>query len=197
MNPYENCPIFENEIYLLRLLENADADDLLAVYSDQKAQRLFNADNCTGDFKIDSLECMQRMVSYWLRSYQIQDFIRWTIYDKTIQKAVGTIELFLRRANDYYNDCALLRLDLHSDYENEDVISKIILLILMPIFAMFPCKMIATKIIPEGRARKNAFEAMGFSASKETLIGGHSGVPYTDYFVLRKNQIHQNGIPKG
>ena len=37
MNPYENCPIYENENYLLRLVELSDAPDLLLVYSDEKA----------------------------------------------------------------------------------------------------------------------------------------------------------------
>ncbi len=29
MNPYKNCPVYENENYLLRLVEVSDAQDLL------------------------------------------------------------------------------------------------------------------------------------------------------------------------
>ena len=49
-NPYEKCPVFENEKYLLRYIEAGDAPDLLLVYSDEKAWPIFNSDNCTGDF---------------------------------------------------------------------------------------------------------------------------------------------------
>lgn len=37
MNPYEKCPVFENESYLLRLVTAEDAADLLKVYSDERA----------------------------------------------------------------------------------------------------------------------------------------------------------------
>ena len=33
VNPYEKCPVYENENYLLRLVETSDALDLLLVYS--------------------------------------------------------------------------------------------------------------------------------------------------------------------
>ena len=37
LNPYENCPVFENENFCLRLIDTADAQDLFLVYSDEKA----------------------------------------------------------------------------------------------------------------------------------------------------------------
>ncbi len=59
-NPYEKCPSFENEQYLLRLVEASDAPDLLSVYSDEKAVPLFNSDNCHGDdFHYTTLQRMQ------------------------------------------------------------------------------------------------------------------------------------------
>lgn len=45
-NVYEKCPVYENEEYLLRLIECDDWKDLLKVYSDTKAVPLFNSDNC-------------------------------------------------------------------------------------------------------------------------------------------------------
>ena len=44
VNPYEKCPVYENENYLLRLVETSDAPDLLLVYSDEKAVPFFNSD---------------------------------------------------------------------------------------------------------------------------------------------------------
>ena len=49
VSPYDKCPILENENYMLRLVEAADAPDLLRVYSDDKAVPFFNGDNCNGD----------------------------------------------------------------------------------------------------------------------------------------------------
>ncbi len=49
VNPYEKCPVYESEKYLLRLVEASDAPDLLSVYSDEKAVPFFNSDNCHGD----------------------------------------------------------------------------------------------------------------------------------------------------
>ena len=36
-NVFVKCPVIENERYLLRLVEESDAKDLLKVYSDKKA----------------------------------------------------------------------------------------------------------------------------------------------------------------
>ena len=42
---YIECPAFEDDNYLLRLVEIEDAKDLLKVYSDEKAVPYFNSDN--------------------------------------------------------------------------------------------------------------------------------------------------------
>ena len=186
MNPYEKCPVFENEKYLLRLTDKADAEDLLLVYSDQKAVPLFNCDNCFGDFHMTSLEQVQNCIMFWQEEYQRKSFVRWTIFDKNASKAVGTIELFNRQADDYFNNFGLLRLYLRSDYEKAEIIKEILLLILQPIFEMFDCEMIATKIKPIANERIKAAQELNLVRSEEKLIGGHSGKVYTDYYVLKK-----------
>lgn len=187
INPYEKCPVYENENYLLRMVDASDASDLLLVYSDPKAVPYFNSDNCGGDdFYYTSLERMQRAVEYWLWEYRREGFVRWTISDKNISRAVGTIELFNRRSDDYFNDCGLLRLDLRSDYEREENIFEILSLIIPSVFELFECRIIATKIPPFASERKSAAERLGFAASGEKLIGGHDKKIYTDYFVLQR-----------
>ncbi len=47
---YEQIPVIESEKFLLREIEDADAEDLLKVYSDKDAVPLFNSDNCENDF---------------------------------------------------------------------------------------------------------------------------------------------------
>ena len=49
MNIYENCPVLENEKFIIRLFMNEDCDDLLEVYSDKNALPFFNSDNSDGD----------------------------------------------------------------------------------------------------------------------------------------------------
>lgn len=187
MNPYEKCPVYENETYCLRLVEIADASDLLSVYSDERAVPFFNSDNCNGDdFHYTSLKRMQRAIEFWLWAYGDQGFVRFSIIDKRIHHAIGTIELFNRQAKDYFNNCGLLRLDLRSDYERTEHIFEILSLIVPPAFELFDCEMIATKIPSFADERKAAAKQIGFSKSEEKLLGGDDRIIYTDYYVLFK-----------
>lgn len=198
VSPYEKCPSFENENYLLRLVEASDAPDLLLVYSDEKAVPYFNSDNCNGDdFHYPTLERMQSAIEFWLWAYKDKGFVRWVIVDKKAQQAIGTIELFNRGGQDhgsdsqstpkdYFNNCGLLRLDLRSDYERTESIREIMSLIVPSTFELFSCQMIATKIPSFADRRKAAAEQLGFALSEEKLIGGDDNRVYTDYFVLLK-----------
>lgn len=188
-NPYEKCPVWENENYLLRLIKAEDATDLLAVYSDEKAVPFFNGDNCNGDdFHYTTPERMQGAVAFWEEAYTEKWFVRWTIIDRRIAKAVGTIELFRRNAPDYFNDCGLLRLDLRSDYERTEAIADILSLIVPPAFELFECRMVATKVWQYACARKAAVEKLGFALSEEMLVGGEDGRTYGDYYVLHREK---------
>ena len=115
---YEQIPVMESEKFLLREIEDdGDAEDLLKVYSDKDAVPLFNSDNCVNGFYYTSIEKMKDTIAFWKREYQSRYYVRWAIIDKNANCAIGTIELFNRRAKDYFNNCGLLRLDLRSDYE--------------------------------------------------------------------------------
>ena len=184
MIPYEKCPSYEGENYLVRKLEVRDTSDLLNVYSDEKAVPLFNSDNCNGDdFHYTSLERMQQAVEFWLWSYTNKYFVRFSIIDKRIQKVIGTIELFHRDSKDYFNRCGLLRLDLKSDYEKEKPISEILSLIVPPAYDLFDCDMVATKIPTFAGERKAAAVQNGFFATDKALVGGDDGKIYTNYDV--------------
>lgn len=248
MNPYETCPVFENENYLLRLIEPADTQDLLLVYSDEKAVPFFNGDNCNGDdFHYTTLERMQSAVDFWCQAHREGWFVRWVILDKhgrrsdttsgsmdseahredsttdsmdsearredsttdsvdseaqredtttnsvdsetrsTGNTAIGTIELFNREAEDYFTSCALLRLDLRSDYERADSIYEILSLIVPQTYEMFGSRMAATKVPPFAAERKAAVEKLGFTLSEEVLTGSDDGKEYKDYYVLSKS----------
>lgn len=186
MNVYKNCPIYENEEYLLRLVRKEDAPDLLRVYSDTEAVPFFNSDNCGGDdFYYTTPARMEQAAAYWLFEYEREGFVRWTIVSKAADEAIGTIELFHREAEDFFTNCGLLRLDIRSDYEISGEIIKILELIVEPAYTLFHCDKIATKAVPSAAERIQALKSLGFYASDEKL-NGHDGTEYDSYFVRNK-----------
>ncbi|BCN30809.1 hypothetical protein bsdtb5_21040 [Anaeromicropila herbilytica] len=183
---YEQCPILEDKGYLLRLVEIEDAKDLLKVYSDEKAVSYFNSDNCNDNFYYQTLDRIQEAIQFWIWSYQCKAFVRWSIIDKSTNEAIGTIELFHRDSKDYFNACALLRLDLRSDYENDNCIESIVSILLSNTYDLFHCNWIATKAAPFAKERIQALELMGFHPSEEKVIG-HDGTEYGDYWVCTRD----------
>lgn len=114
--------------------------------------------------------------------YQNRYYVRWAIVDKNVNCAIGTIELFNRKAKDYFNNCGLLRLDLRSGYEKQDTIEDILGIIIPETRDMFACEMIATKAVSIAQERIQALEHMGFCLSEEALIG-HDETKYNSYYV--------------
>ena len=183
---YTECPSFENDRFLIRPLSMDDCTDLLKVYSDPAAVPFFNSDNCNGDdFYYTTEERMRQAIDYWLWEYGRRGFVRWSIEDKCSGKVIGTIELFRRKAADFFTDCGLLRLDLRSDYETSDAIEGILKRIVPETFVWFGCSMIATKAVPAAAERRRALASTGFVPSAEKVIG-HDGTEYGDYWIYTK-----------
>jgi len=61
---YEQIPVMEGDNFLLREIEDADAEDLLKVYSDKDAVLLFNSDNCVNGFYYASIEEMKDTIAF-------------------------------------------------------------------------------------------------------------------------------------
>ena len=182
---YQKCPILENADFLLRLVQEDDAKDLIEVYGDKKALPYFNSDNCDGDnFYYPTQERMHEAIKFWLWSYSNQAFVRFSIIDKKDNKAIGTIELFNRKSTDYFNNCGLLRLDVRADLENQNSLYDIMSIIIEPTYQLFDCSMIATKAPIYAIDRKVAIEKIGFQKTKERLIGNYD--TYGDYWIIKK-----------
>lgn len=180
---YEQIPVMESDKFLLReLIEDTDAEDLLKVYSDKVAVPLFNSDNCVNNFYYFSIKEMKDTIAFWKKEYQNRYYVRWGIIDKNSNRAIVSVEMFNREANDYFNNCGLLRLDLRSDYEKQEDIEDILAIIISKTKEMFACDIIATKAIPIAKERIKALEYMGFCLSEEFLIG-HDGTKYDSYYV--------------
>ena len=184
---YESCPMFENDRFLLRFVKADDADDLLEVYSDKNALPFFNRDNCDGDnFYYPTKERMDNAIVFWLRSYETKWFVRWTIIDKSISKAIGTIELFHRTADDDYNGVGVLRLDVSSGCEKSDILFDLFGLIIPPSYGLFDCGEIITKIPVYAVERLAAAQRYGFEKSDRLLIGTNDHYAYNGYWTIKR-----------
>lgn len=179
---YEQIPVMESDKFLLRKIDDTDAEDLLKVYSDTVSVPIFNSDNCVDNFYYESIEEIKNTIAYWKGEYQRRYYVRWAIVDRRRKCAIGTVEMFNRKAKDYFNNCGLLRLDLRSDYEKQDIIENILDIIIREAKEMFECEMIATKAISIAKERIRALESLGFCLSEEALIGP-DGTKYDSYYV--------------
>lgn len=184
---YKNCPVLENERYLLRFVKEEDTDDLLEVYSDKNALPFFNSDNCGGDnFYYPTRERMLEAVRYWISSYEKGWFVRFTIIDKAAAKAIGTVELFLRESDDAFDGDGVLRLDVRNDREREDILLDILSLAVPPAFDMFGCGEIITKAPIYAVERIAALAKFGFEKSEHLMTGTHDRLPYNGYWTVKR-----------
>ena len=185
-DPYVKFPVLGNERFLLRKVEDSDVKDLLNVYSDKKAVKYFNSDNCNGDdFHYTTIKRMKEAIRFWNYSYENGFFVRWAIVDKANGIVVGTLEQFHRDSNDYFNNCSLLRLDLKSEYEKKNIIVNILKLVIPSSFNLFNCERIITKSFDDDVERENALYELGFKNPNKHLIG-HNGESYYNYYELFK-----------
>lgn len=184
MNIYEKCPEFESERFLIRLLRDKDCDDLLKVYSDKKALPFFNSDNCDGDnFYYATKERMAEAIGFWHMSYENGWFVRLSIVDKAVVSVIGTVELCLRVSEDQFNNMGILRVDVRSDYEQEDVLRDIFSLITPKLEEVLGCKGVLTKAPIYAVERIKAIQKAGFTKSENLLIG-KTGYAYDGYWTM-------------
>lgn len=140
--------------------------------------------------KIRNFYCATRedaanTIKYWLIEYhENRRFVWFSIVDKKAQKIIGTIEMFKRKAKDFYDGYGLLRLDVRSDCEKSEVIYGILSLITEPFYQWFDCSSIATKAPLYAIERIEALKKSGFTKSQEPLIGHIKNIAYYDYWVI-------------
>lgn len=185
MDIYETCPILESKKFLVRLFERKDSDDLLKVYSDKNALPFFNSDNCDGDnFYYATKERMEETLDFWKLSYEKGWFVRLSIVDKEISSVIGTMELCLRVSEDEFNNMGILRVDVRSDYEKEEVLFDLISLITPHLPEMLGCNGVLTKAPIYAVERIKAIQQAGFTKSEHFLIG-KNGYAYDGYWTIK------------
>lgn len=185
MNIYETCPVLENENFLVRLFKDEDCDDLLKVYSDKNALPFFNSDNCDGDnFYYSTKERMAEAIGFWHMSYENGWFVRLSIVDKISSSVIGTVELCVRVSEDAFNNMGILRVDVRSDYEEENVLYSIFSLVVPELEKMLGCNGVLTKAPIYAVERIKAIQKVGFLKSEHLLIG-KTGYAYDGYWTIK------------
>lgn len=185
MNIYESCPVLESEKFIIRLFKKEDCDDLLKVYSDRNALPFFNSDNCDGDnFYYATKERMEEALGFWKLSYENGWFVRLSIAEKETSCVIGTVELCLRVSEDAFNNMGILRVDVRSDYEREDVLYDIVAALTPHLSEMLGCDGVLTKAPIYAVERIKAIQKAGFTKSEHLLIG-KTGYAYDGYWTMK------------
>jgi len=157
-DPYQKCPVYESESFLLRLLSTDDAKDLFECYNGD----MITSDNNTEKvFHFSTIEKARECIKSWLREYERRYYTRFAILDKQMGQVVGTIEIFDYGEKEIGH--SVLRIDILSQYENEKHLSEI-LRIADQFFNDFRCSTIVTKAMPEATKRINALMRNGYDS---------------------------------
>ena len=184
MNIYENCPTLENDKIIIRLFNDNDCNDLFKVYSDKNALLFFNSDNCDGDnFYYSTKDKMEDAIKFWHMAYENGWFVRLSIIEKESSNVIGTVELCLRVSEDTFNNKGILRVDVKSDYENEEILYSIFSLITPKLKEMLGCNGVITKAPIYAIERIEAIKKVGYIKSKDLLIG-KNGFKYDGYWMV-------------
>ena len=185
MNIYQNCPVLESDRFIVRLFEQEDCGDLLSVYIDKNALPFFNSDNCDGDnFYYATREKMEEVLGFWKYSYENGWFVRLSIVDKEVSGVIGTVEVCLRVSEDAFNNMGVLRVDVRSDYEQEDILFELFSLVTPRLSELLGCDGVLTKAPIYAVERLKAIERAGFAKS-EHLLEGKNGYAYDGYWTIK------------
>ena len=174
MNPYTQCPVFETQNFFLRLVSEADAEDLLVCYSDPKAQKFFNIDGFPHNCNFNTAREMLKCIKFWLMEYSHEAYVRFAIVDKAIGKAIGTIEMFGGKTG-------ILRLDIASKYENKSHLAEILDMCVKNFYELFKVNCIATKAASQAATRIEVLSEAGFKP------GDFNGIE--DYYLRQAKPI--------
>jgi hypothetical protein len=158
-DPYDICPTYESQSFCIRLISIDDAEDLVKCYSNPKSQRFFNYDPLGNDdyFVGFTLKQMRDLIWGWLnKDYKTRFFVRFSIIDKLLDKAVGTIEMYPQGRR------GILRIDILPEYERQINIGEL-LYISDNFFYDFICNIIVSKAIPEASERTKALIENGYT----------------------------------
>lgn len=176
---YESCPVYETSSFMLRLVKEEDAEDLLCCYSDLQAVAKMNRDFCTSDFYYTTVEQMAACIRFWLEEYRNHVYIRFAVVGKEESRAIGTVEIF-------GGENGVLRIDMAAAYDTETYIEELLRLAVLEFIGDFRIGSLKIKAVntPE---RIPLLRKYGFVPSETFRPGlGYYERPVVRYFAPEK-----------
>lgn len=164
MNPYVHCPTYETESFILRLVSENDAENLLQCYADKEAVARMNADACTNGFYYTTVAEMKDAIAFWLSEYAQQRYVRFAVVDKSCRKVIGTVEIF---GGAY----GVLRIDLCSAYETTAYFGEILTCAVHHFYSDFNVQTMCIKVLPECIMRTDIIKHFGFVPTQDFRPG--------------------------
>jgi hypothetical protein len=129
-DPFVSCPVYETDNLLFSKVREQHAEELFKCYSDPVTVSHMNNDNCGGDWDVSSIEIVRRGIRGWESEYDAKFYIRWSITHKESKRIIGTIEIApvpnTTRFFDGMCSTGILRMDILSSFEKEEIFSEIL-----------------------------------------------------------------------
>lgn len=179
IDPFTRCPIYETKHFILRKLVMDDSQDLFQCYSDPLAAKFFNGDNCGDDFFYDDFHKFTECVRYWLRAYDIHDFVRFSIVNKKDNRVIGTAEICpSHKYSKAIETIGILRIDIMSPFETKILLKELYDVLIANIYKDFQVDFLLTKAIPKAKIRRRIL--------KESLFvdaAPKCNIPFADYYI--------------
>lgn len=179
LDPFVNCPVYETESFMLRKLMIEDSEELFECYSDPVAAQFFNGDNCGDDFYYTDFEKFKKCINYWIHSYTIHDFVRWSIVHKQTNKCVGTVELCpSHKYSKAQETIGILRIDLLSSLETTDAMEELFAIFINHFYRDFQLDFLLTKAVPQAAVRLAVLNKHSFIDAAPMCT-----IPFAHYFI--------------
>jgi hypothetical protein len=132
---------------------------------------------------------MMEAIKFWDYSYETKQFVRMTIILNATQEIIGTIEMFNRGVAPMYGVHGVLRIDVMSKYETEEVLTAILQLSNQHFYQEFGVEWIATKAIDMATNRIAALTKLGYIPMEHFALNNYYGrietpesIDLTEYF---------------
>lgn len=125
----------------------------------------------------------KRLSAFGDMSYENGWFVRLSIVDKAILSVIGTVELCLRVSDDKFNIMGILRVDVRSNYEQEDALYDVFSLVTPKLEELLECKVVFTKAPIYAVERIKVIRRLGFAKFEHLLIG-KTGYVYDGYWTI-------------
>ena len=110
---------------------------------------------------MNTMDEMSGCIAAWIQAYEKEEYIRFAIVDRSMGKAVGTIEMF-GRVGVYQSPLGVLRLDICTEYERMAFLEELLTLCVKEFFPLFGVDQILHKAIPAATDRIQVLKRLGF-----------------------------------